>query len=59
MKNQLYNFALLQAKILVVQRLPTVIRKVKFTDFVEVATSLNLKLTEFCFPANSKVQSLL
>ena len=40
-------------------RLPTVIRKVKFTDFVKVATSPKIQLTKFRFHTNSKVHSLL
>ena len=40
-------------------RLPTVIRKVKFTDFVKCATSRKMQLAEFRFHTNSKVHSLL
>jgi len=40
-------------------RLPSVIRKVKFTDFVKHATLSKMQLTEFCFHTNSKVHSLL
>ena len=40
-------------------RLLTVIRKVKFTDFVKRATSPKLQLTEFRFHSDSKVHSLL
>ena len=61
---QFLIFALLQAKIaqnciLAELRLPTVIRKVKFTDFVKCATSPKMQLAEFCFHTNSKVHSLL
>ena len=48
-----------QNSILAELRVPTVIRKVKFTDFVKRATSLKMQLTEFCFHAKSRVHSLL
>ena len=40
-------------------RLPTVIRKVKFNDFVKRAMSPKMQLTEFRFNTNFKVHSLL
>ena len=40
-------------------RLPTVIRKLKFTDFVKRATSPKMQLAKIRFLTNSKVYSLL
>ena len=40
-------------------RLPTVIRRVKFTDFLKRATYPKMQLAEFRFHTNSKVHSLL
>ena len=40
-------------------RLPTMIRKVKFTDFVKSATCPKMQLAKFRFHTNSKVHSLL
>ena len=54
-----FCFATSQNSILAEPRLPTVIRKVKFTDFVKRATSPKMQLTEFCFHMNSKVHSIL
>ena len=42
-------------KILAELQLPSVIRKVKFTDFVKRATSPKMQLAEFRFHTNSKV----
>ena len=52
---------LLRAKIEFVAelQLPSVNRKVKFTDFVKRATSSKMQLAEFRFHTNSKVHSLL
>ena len=47
------------ALILPALRLPTVIRKLKFTDFVKRATSPKMKLAKIRFLTNSKVYSLL
>ena len=65
-KNAIYYFPVLyfcfatsQNSILAEPRLPTVIRKVKFTDFVKRATSPKMQLTEFRFHMNSKVHSIL
>ena len=44
-----FCFATSQNWILAKLRLPTVIRKVKFTDFVKRATSPKMQLTEFRF----------
>ena len=54
-----FCFATSQNSILAEPRLPTVIRKVKFTDFVKRATSPKMQLTEFRFHTNSKVHSVL
>ena len=54
-----FCFATSQNCILAELRLPTVIRKVKFTDFVKRATSPKMQLAEFRFHTNSKVHSLL
>ena len=54
-----FCFAMSQNCILAELRLPTVIRKVKFTDFVKLATPPKMKLAEFRFHTNSKVHSLL
>ena len=54
-----FYFATSQNCILAELRLPTVIRKVKFTDFVKRATSPKMQLAEFRFHTNSKVYSLL
>ena len=54
-----FCFATSQNCILAKLRLPTVIRKVKFTDFVKRATSPKMQLAEFRFHKNSKVHSLL
>ena len=54
-----FCFATSQNWILAEPRLPTVIRKVKFTDFVKRATSPKMQLTEFRFHTNSKVHSIL
>ena len=54
-----FCFATSQNCILAELRLPTVIRKVKFTDFVKRATSPKMQLVEFRFHTNSKVRSLL
>ena len=58
---QFLIFALLRAKIVFLPklRLPTVIRKVKFTDFVKRATSPKMQLAKIRFLTNSKVYSLL
>jgi len=48
-----------QNRILAELGLPTVIRKIKFTDFVKRATSPKMQLTEFRFHTNFKVHSLL
>ena len=52
-----FCFATSQNCILAKLRLPTVIRKVKFTDFVKRATSPKMQLAEFRF--HTKVHSLL
>ena len=54
-----FCFATSQNCILTELRLPTVIRKVKFTDFVRRATSPKMQLAEFRFHTNSKIHSLL
>ena len=54
-----FCFATSQTCILAELRLPTVNRKVKFTDFVRRATSLKMQLAEFRFHTNWKVHSLL
>ena len=54
-----FCFATSQSCILAELRLPTVIRRVKFTDFVKRATSPKMQLAEFRFHANAKVHSLL
>ena len=54
-----FCFATSQSCILVELRLPTVIRKVKITDFVKRATSPKMQPAEFRFDANSKVHSFL
>ena len=54
-----FCFATSQNCILAELRLPTVIRKVKLTDFVKRATSPKMQLAEFRFHTNSKVHSLL
>ena len=58
---QFLIFALLRAKMefFAELRLPTVIRKVEFTDFVKRATSPKMQFAEFRFHKNSKVYSLL
>ena len=58
---QFLIFALLRAKIELWPNsgCPTVIRKVKFTDFVRRATSPKMQLTEFRFHTNFKSHSLL
>ena len=53
-----FCFAMSQNCILAELRLLTVIRKVKFTDFVKRATSPKMQLVEFRFHTNSKVHSL-
>ena len=47
------GFATSENCILAELRLPTVIRKVKFTDFVKRATSPKMQLSEFRFLSNS------
>ena len=54
-----FCFAKRQNCILAELRLPTVIRKVKLTDFVKRASSSKMQLAEFRFHTNSKVHSLL
>ena len=54
-----FCFATSQNCILAELRLPAVIRKVKFTDFVTRATSPKMQLAEFRFHTNSKVHSSL
>ena len=54
-----FCFATSQNCILTELRLPTMIRKVKFTDFVKRASSPKMQLVEFRFHTNSKVHSLL
>ena len=54
-----FCFATSQNRILAELQLPSVIRKVKFTDFVKRATSPKMQLAEFRFHTNSKVHSLL
>ena len=54
-----FCFATSQNCILAELRLPTVIRKVKFTDFVKRATSPKIQLVEIRFHTNFKVHSLL
>ena len=54
-----FRFATSQNCILAELRLPTVIRKVKFTDFVKRATSPKIQLAEIRFHTNFKVHSLL
>ena len=54
-----FCFATSQNCILAELRLPTVIRKVKFTDFVKRAMSSKMQLAEFRLYTNSKVHSLL
>ena len=54
-----FCFATSQNCILAELRLPTVITKVEFNDFVKRATSPKMQLAEFCFHTNSKVHSLL
>ena len=54
-----FCFATSQNCILAELRLPTVIRKVKFTDFMKRATSPKMQLAEFRFHKNFKVHSLL
>ena len=54
-----FCFATSQNCILAEPRLPTVIRKVKFTDFVKRATSPKIQLVEIRFHTNFKVHSLL
>ena len=54
-----FCFTMSQNCILAELRLPTVIRKVKFIDFVKRATSPKMQLAEFRFHRNSKVHSLL
>ena len=54
-----FYFATSQNCILAELRLPTVIRKVKFTDFVKRAMSPKIQLAEFHFHTNFKVHSLL
>ena len=54
-----FRFATSQNCILAELRLPTVIRKVKFADFVKRATPPKMQLAEFRFHTNSKVHSLL
>ena len=58
---QFLIFALLtnQNCILAELRLPTVIRKVEFTDFVKRARSPRMQLADLRFHANSKVHLLL
>ena len=65
-KNAIYYFPVLyfcfatsQNSILAEPRLPAVIRKVKLTDFLKRATSPKMQLTEFRFPTNSEVHSIL
>ena len=52
-------FATSQSWISAKLRLPTAIRKVKFTDLVKRAMSPKMQLMEFRFHANSKVPSFL
>ena len=54
-----FCFATSQTCILAELRLPSVIRKVKFTDFVKRTTSPKMQLAEFRFHTNSKVHLLL
>ena len=54
-----FCFATSQNCILAELRLPTVIRKVKFTDFVKRATSPKMQPAEFRFDTISKVHSFL
>ena len=54
-----FCFATSQTCILAELRLPTVIRNVKFTDFVKRAMSPKMQLAEFRFHTNSKVHLLL
>ena len=54
-----FCFTTSQNWILAELQLPSVIRKVKFTDFVKRATSPKMQLAEFRFATNSKVHSLL
>ena len=54
-----FCFATSQNWILAELRLPTVIRKVKFSDFVKRAMSPKIQLTEFRLHTNFKVHSLL
>ena len=54
-----FCFAASQNCILAELRLLTLMRKVKFTDFVKRATSPKLQLAEFRFHTNSRVHSLL
>ena len=56
---QFLIFALLRAKIENLPQLTSVIREIKFTDFVKRATSPKMQLAEFRFHTNSKVHSLL
>ena len=53
-----FCFATSQNCILAELRLPTVIRRIKFADFVKRATSPKMQLVEFRFHTNSKVHSL-
>ena len=54
-----FCFATSQNCILAELRLPTMIRKVKSTNFVKHAMSPKMQLAEFCFHTNSKVHSSL
>ena len=54
-----FCFATSQNCILAKLRLPTVIRKVKFTDFAKRTTSPKMQLAEFRFHTNFKLHSLL
>ena len=55
----MFDTATSQNCILAELRLPTVIRKVKFANFVKRAASPKIKLAEIRFHANSKVHSVL
>ena len=58
---QFLSFALIpiSQNCILAEMLPTVIRKVKFTDFVKSALSPKMQLVEFRFHTNSKIHSLL
>ena len=50
--------AVSQNSILAEPRLPTIISKVKFSDFLKYATSHKMQLKEFRFHTNFKVHSI-